>query len=362
MRDSVQAVRDANAVVEAVKKLQSQVDFDQLSRQVAEATAVLNRYFEEQAAIADAIRRAPFADVVNAAAERARSLTTAISRFDEVYRNAGRDVALQSAAISRYVDQMQRDQDAIAEILRSNPMAEAARLVEQQARTIATAVARVNEVYRSPDVLDVVRDAVTNLTALLANPMFADMPDIVRQVQTDLSPRFGEVTSTKDEQMRRLTLNSATIAIFEVFTKLDTKIDSPEKRLKFWLGVLLLILNLFWFVAKQQAAERMAADVNELEALQREQNRTVELLKSRVLEVESALAGRALPQMRVIKNGVMREEPDSSSARVGRVAPGQSVRLLSAADRWKLVELLTPEGTPTGVYGWVYGRVLRRER
>lgn len=361
MRDLAQAVRDANALVDVVKKIHSQVDFDRLARQVTEASSLLNRHFEQQAAIADAIRRVPFEDVMRTAAERAQALTTAVSRFDEVYRRVGTDVTQQTAAISRYVDLMQRDQAAMVEMFRRNPMAEAARLAERQALSIATAMGRVNDLFRSPDVLNAVRDAVTNINTVLANPMFADMSDIVRQAQVDLSSRFEEVTSTTDEETRRLTLNSATIAIFEVFTKLDTKIDSPEKRLKFWLGVLLLILNLFWFVAKQQAAERMAANVSELKALEREQSRTVELLRRRVLEVESALAGQALPRLRVVKNGVMRDEPDPSSARVGRVVAGQSVRLLGASDRWKLVEVLTPEGAPTGIYGWVYGRALRRE-
>jgi hypothetical protein len=149
--------------------------------------------------------------------------------------------------------------------------------------------------------------------------------------------------------------------IFEAATNIDTDLDSPHKKVAFWVGLLLLIWHLSMMVGLSQKQALADADAMDRRRVQREHADAIAALTDalQTLKAQSAEARASVPHLRVKKQAIVRDGPSGTSRRVVTLASGRSVRLVSSFDRWCYIEILDSQLRGTGVTGWIYGRNLR---
>jgi hypothetical protein len=172
------------------------------------------------------------------------------------------------------------------------------------------------------------------------------------------APNVGD----RSAESQRLTASTAVAAVFEGSTGLDFDwLNTPAKRVRFVVVTLWLLFNLWSFFTTQRRLAVEGREAVERRRLEREHAEAIARLTDIVRELQrdqkSTTAQLAAEKTRhVRRTSVLRDGPSSATRRVLVLTAGRRVMILSAYGRWRCVELLTADGRPTGIVGWLYQR------
>ena len=222
-----------------------------------------------------------------------------------------------------------------------------------QAQTLLGSIGRI------PSSVDFVASLPRfDFSAALAREL--DAARVIATQVDQLRPLFAQVdqlvVEAPDEPTRRFNLRAVMLALFEAATGTDTELSSPKKAMRFYL---LLVFLIWTKVSAYHQAELHNSKIADARRLEREQAETIAVLTQGVLQLTQEideLKRAPAVYLEISEPGTMREAPSGNSARVGRLARGQVVRLLSAFKRWRYVELLDDDLQPTQQRGWIYRR------
>jgi hypothetical protein len=169
----------------------------------------------------------------------------------------------------------------------------------------------------------------------------------------------SDLVSATDERTRKTTFINGFRALVEAVVGVDMVLNTPHKRLAFRLRLICFFISLLLTVRECHENALLKTEVRALRRAEREQAETIALLTEAVRQLEEPLRDKSATAsviLRVTQRARIREGPSGAARGIGRVVPGQLLRLVSTVDRWYYVEVIDEEQTPTGGYGWIYRR------
>lgn len=192
------------------------------------------------------------------------------------------------------------------------------------------------------------------------------LPRELEQFRPIIEQHVAAASIAPDEATRRLTIDEAIRAMFEVVTGIETDPGTtPEQRFKFWFSILWALWVVLW---SAHAAQRRELDESLQEAARvaavRLQAQTVASLTETIVRLEARLAVQEAPEVlvRIARRSSVREAPSGSTRCVARVEAGQPAVLITRFLRWDYVELVGADGVRTGIVGWIHHRRVRTPR